>query len=259
MIAVAPSPYDVIADLYDDLSPGTGHRPWVERLIALAQEHGAAGRRALDIACGTGRSFGPLLEAGFSVTGVDLSGEMLARAAESFGDEVRLERADMRELPRLGRFDLALCLDDALNHLDDPADVRAALAGAAANLEPGGLLLFDVCALGAYRSARDRIADEGDRVLLWSAPGAGELEPGGRLELRADVLERADDGLWTRRSWRQPHRHHPQEELLAALGAAGFEVVRRWGQQRGGVLLPHVDEERQHKVLTLARRTPTSH
>ena len=58
----------------------------------------------------------------------------------------------MRELPVLGGFDLVTCFDDSLNHLLEEDDLAAALASMAANLEPTGLLLFDLNTLLAYRT-----------------------------------------------------------------------------------------------------------
>ena len=43
--------------------------------------HGFAGKRLLDLACGTGNSFVPFMGRGFRVTGCDASPAMLARGA----------------------------------------------------------------------------------------------------------------------------------------------------------------------------------
>jgi SAM-dependent methyltransferase len=70
----------------------------------------------LDVACGTGKSFRPLLRRGYEVTGCDISPPMLEQAPAG-APGVRLVPADMRALPDLGAFDLVTCLDDALNYL----------------------------------------------------------------------------------------------------------------------------------------------
>src|SRR5690349_22069810 len=60
------------------------------------------GERILDVPCGTGRLSIPLAEAGFDVTGVDISLESLAdarRAAEEKKLRARFEQSDMRDLP----------------------------------------------------------------------------------------------------------------------------------------------------------------
>ncbi|WP_224448812.1 class I SAM-dependent methyltransferase [Haloprofundus salilacus] len=60
-----------------------------------------ASGRVLDVGCGTGANF-PYLPAGVSITGVDLSPEMLERArhrADELGLDVTLEEADAANLP----------------------------------------------------------------------------------------------------------------------------------------------------------------
>src|SRR5919112_1807986 len=90
------------AEAYRGLAPF--YDAWTSHLERRARRFGVSGRRLLDVACGTGKSFLPLLERGYEVTGCDISPEMLAEArAKAPG--VVLEEADMRELPKLGEFD----------------------------------------------------------------------------------------------------------------------------------------------------------
>src|SRR4051794_22021984 len=74
--------YDVYAPVYDEFNRGYMYERWTGRLLARAEEAGIGGKRMLDIACGTGLSFITLLEAGWEVTGCDISPEMLERARE---------------------------------------------------------------------------------------------------------------------------------------------------------------------------------
>src|SRR5688572_7361509 len=74
--------YERLAPAYDVLTADYRHDRWLAALEALAREHGLRGRRLLDVACGTGKSFLPLLDRGYDVAGCDLSPAMLARAAE---------------------------------------------------------------------------------------------------------------------------------------------------------------------------------
>jgi 2-polyprenyl-3-methyl-5-hydroxy-6-metoxy-1,4-benzoquinol methylase len=130
MTVLRPDPardaYVPLAPVYDLFTAHHRHDVWLDRLEALARRHGLAGRRVLDVGCGTGKSFLPLLRAGYAVTGCDISGAMLARAAPK-APGAALHEADMRALPELGAFDLVTCLDDALNHLLTHDELIAAL------------------------------------------------------------------------------------------------------------------------------------
>jgi SAM-dependent methyltransferase len=246
--------YDVLAPAYDLLTAGYAYAPWLSSIERLAVEHGLAGRRALDVACGTDKSLSALLELGFEATGCDGSPAMAAIARRKLGARAEVHVADMRSLPVYGAFDLITCLDDAVNHLPSAADVEAALRAIAANLAPDGLLAFDVNTLSAYREAGDRIAEDERRIVLWHGGPARLDEPGGRAEVAMDVMSLCGNGLWrrTRASW--GHWHYPVDSIPAIVAAAGLEVVAVRGQHPGGRLEPGADEQRHPKALFLVRR-----
>ena len=136
--------YDSVAPAYDLLTAGYAYGPWLAAIDRLAREHGLSGRRALDVACGTGKSLEALLDLGYDATGCDGSPGMAAVARRKLLGRANVHVADMCELPVYGGFDLISCLDDALNHLPTAEHVCAALRSMAANLAPTGVLAFDV-------------------------------------------------------------------------------------------------------------------
>ena len=72
--------YAVLAPAYDLLTARYEYPTWLDAIERLARRYGLAGRRVLDVGCGTGKSFMPLLERGFEVTACDISPEMVAEA-----------------------------------------------------------------------------------------------------------------------------------------------------------------------------------
>jgi SAM-dependent methyltransferase len=245
--------YAVLAPVYDLLTADYAHARWVRGLEALAREQGLRGRRLLDAACGTGKSFLPLLERGYEVTACDISPEMAARAQAAAGPAADVRVADIRSLERLGSFDLITCLSDVLNHLVEPEEVLDALVGMGDNLGDGGLLVFDVNTLAAYRGVPDMVVEGPGSLVVWHGGPAQVDEPGGCAEVVVDVFA-SDGATWRRSRSRQLHRHHPLEAIVTLVEEAGLEVVALRGQRPGGVLEPHVDEEAQHKVVVVAGR-----
>lgn len=148
----ATPPYDRYAPAYD----GSGQVRFAllvhSYLRELLARHPAPGRRALDLACGTGTLALLLADDGWEVTGVDRSAAMLAQAEAKLAgaaaaSRVRLVRADMAHLEGAvpaGAFDLATCTYDSLNYMLDEADLAACFRGAAAALAPGGLYVADM-------------------------------------------------------------------------------------------------------------------
>jgi SAM-dependent methyltransferase len=247
--------YDVVAPAYDLLTEGYAYGPWLRAIDRLAREHGLPGRRALDVACGTGKSLEALLDLGYDAVGCDGSVGMAAIAQAKLRDRTVVHVADMCELPVYGRFDLVTCLDDAINHLASADDVVAALRAMAANLDAGGLVAFDVNTLSAYRDVGDRIVEDGDQIVLWHGAPARLSEPGGRAEVAMDVMSACGDGLWRRERASWGHWHYPLASIPELVCRAGLSVVAVRGQLTGGRLEPDADEERHSKAVFLVRQT----
>jgi SAM-dependent methyltransferase len=254
---IAPAeraPYEELAEVYDLLTAGYAHDRWLAELEHLARAHGLRGRRVLDVACGTGSSFLPLLAAGYRVTACDLSPAMARRATAKAGGRATVLVADARRLPRLGAFDLVTCLNDAVNHLVEPDEVLRALVGMRANLDRRGLLVFDVNTFRAYRSAGDVVSADDDRLVAWRGRLASIAEPGGLAEVVVEVFERLGGEVWRRRCHRQPHRHYPLAEVRDLVAEAGLRVVAVRGQRTGAILEADVDEDVHTKAIFLAAR-----
>src|SRR3954454_2667148 len=114
---LAAEAYDGLAPAYDAFTAAHEYVRWLDYLEGLAVEHGLRGKALLDVGCGTGKSFLPMLEKGYDVVACDLSPQMAERAREKMPTgAARVLVADMRELADLGAFDLVTCLDDAINY-----------------------------------------------------------------------------------------------------------------------------------------------
>jgi SAM-dependent methyltransferase len=255
-VGTAREAYDDLAPDYDLLTAGYPYERWLAALEALARDHGAEGRDVLDVACGTGKSFLPLLERGWRVVGCDISPAMLA-VARTKAPTARLVQADMRALGRLGEFDLVTCLDDALNYLLDERELEAALSGIRGNLRPHGVAIWDVNTLAQYRAsfARDHTTDRDGVFLAWRGETAPSLEPGGPAQATVDVFAPARDGLWERRSSVHRQRHWPEPVVRSVAARAGLEILAVHGQHQGAVLEPHFDELVHTKAIYLAARS----
>jgi SAM-dependent methyltransferase len=263
-VSVAPNTraaYDALAPVYDGLTAHHDHERWLTLLLELAGRHGLKGRRALDVACGTGKSFMPLVRRGFDVTACDLSPAMADRARRrARRHRVPVEVADMRRLPVLcERADLVTCLDDAVNYLLDAGELRAALTGMRANLRPGGLLVFDVNTLATYLS----VFCEG---LSWAGGGNSYASVGEPCAVRAGGLfattlqawrGEPETGLLLAES-RHVQRHHGAEELRRALRDCGLEPLELYGSAADGSPERPPDEQRHVKTVVVARRPPAT-
>ncbi len=129
--AEAPD-FGPLAEDYDRLRPVDEN--WWELVDLLLSEGDLAGRRVLDVGCGTGRLAAALVERGARVWGVDPSEEMLALARAAGGGRVGFKLGHAEALPfKDGWFERAV-LRLVVHLVDRPR----ALAELVRVLQPGG-------------------------------------------------------------------------------------------------------------------------
>jgi ubiquinone/menaquinone biosynthesis C-methylase UbiE len=112
----------------------------IEQPVVWSLLEAIAPGRALDLACGTGRHARRLVELGHRVEGVDLTPEMLQRAADNVL-QASFREGDLRSIPApSGELDLVVC-GLALAHV---ADLHEAVAEMARVLRVGGVAIVSV-------------------------------------------------------------------------------------------------------------------
>jgi SAM-dependent methyltransferase len=248
--------FEAMAPLYDDFTAHHEYEFWIAQLLAILEREGLQGRRLLDVGCGTGKSFLPMLPRGWQVVGCDVSAAMLDLARQKAGDAVRLEVADMRELPCFGEFDLVWALDDAINYLLSTEELEAALRGMRSNLASSGLLLFDVNELPVYGFYAEGVEVELDgRRFVFQGNATGEVEPGSICEFSCFEKQPSGEGRAADRRNVSVHRqrHFTEAEILAAIGRAGLECLSIYGQSTDGIPRQPLDGSAHTKAIYIAR------
>jgi SAM-dependent methyltransferase len=145
--------------------------------------------RLLDVGCGAGRALFALNQAGYQVTGLDLSLNMLA-AGRSLTAEARFSGADVLHLPfTAGAFDGLFMFFGALQHLPGRLNRRQALAEMARVTRPEGRLILGL----------DNIAPALVWYLYWASQ---KLRRDRRPEAASGPVNGADSTLWQRQSRR---------------------------------------------------------
>ena len=248
-----------MAAVYDAFTSAYDYERWLGVIEELALRHGTGGHDLFDVACGTGKSFMPMLARGYRVTACDMSPEMLELARRKSGRLAELHIADMRCLPDLGRYDLVTCLDDSLNHLLSDEELAAALGSIARLLRPKGVFIFDVNTLRRYRSmfVQTYASEQTGVFFCWCGDTEPDLAPGGRASGTLEAFVAGETG-WQRRSIRVIQRHHPAALIARLCRTAGLEVVEVCGMLPGVQIEPAPDEMRHMKALYVTRRTPDS-
>lgn len=254
---LAERTYEAMAPVYDDFTAHHDYEGWLTDLLAALEPHGLRGRRLLDVGCGTGKSFMPMLPRGWQVTGCDVSTSMLDLARSKAGDSISLAVADMRKLPRFGEFDLIWALDDAINYLLSTEELESALAGMRENLAPTGLLLFDVNTILSYRTffAETEVVERGGMRLVWRGQAATDVSPGSICESTLEIEDEEAEGGGVVSTLTHRQRHFTEAEVLRSIDRAGLECLDVHGHGLDGILKQPLDESIHTKAIYIARGT----
>jgi SAM-dependent methyltransferase len=240
--------YDAFASIYDDFNAQNDYEFWFSVLLPKLEGYGLRSGKLLDVACGTGRAFEPMLRRGWEITACDISPAMIAKAKEKHGDEgIAFDVADMTKLPTYGEFQLVWALNDPVNYLLADGDLQAALEAMGANLAADGLLVFDTNTLMLFRASFE--PDHGlKRDARWRWEGQGES--GGVYEAVV-----SGEGVATHV---HRERHYTVPEVQRTMLNAGLQPVAALGQREDDgdlVLAEGWDEGRDHKIVHVARRS----
>jgi SAM-dependent methyltransferase len=131
-----------LAPYYDDLVGGKDYRWESTVLESLVRRFGRSrGTAWLGVGCGTGGHLS-FLRRHYTVTGVDLSREMLRVAHRRF-PRIRLIHGDMRSFRLEETFDVVSCLYSAIAHLNTERELAATFANFAHHLKPGGVAIVE--------------------------------------------------------------------------------------------------------------------
>lgn len=139
--------YTHLAKFYDRLM-AVDYQRWEAYLRSILKRHNCAPQNLLDLGCGTGNLTIPLARRGYTLTGIDISAEMVGAAvakAERENLMISFLVQDMRSLAVAGApFDAVFSACDALNYLLTAEDLRQAFQAVGRHLKSGGLFLFDL-------------------------------------------------------------------------------------------------------------------
>lgn len=244
--------YEIFAPIYNEFNHLNDYEMWLGRvLLPKLESHGLKHGRVLDVGCGTGRAFGPLLRRGWQITGCDLSPAMLKRARQEAGDQVELALADMRELPGFGEFELVVSLNDPVNYLFGDDDLARTFAGMRSNLAEHGLLLFDCNSKATYESVfTTEVREVEYDGRHWTWRGIGEIE--GDPNLFENRIEGDDIEPISHRE-----RFRPEAEVREAMEAAGLDCLAVFGMQESDgevILSDSPDEANDFKIIYIGAK-----
>ncbi|MFQ5945949.1 MAG: class I SAM-dependent methyltransferase [Anaerolineae bacterium] len=204
-----------------------GHERTDEQVKGVRELLGLSpGTEILDLACGHGRHTVPLAQAGYRMTGLDLSKAFLETARNSARDagvEIDFHWGDMREIPWRDRFDAVINLFTSFGFFEHDRENQQVLDGVFRALKPGGKFLIDLANRDRLMQIwQDRAWDEVNGVPLWRER---QFEPvSGRV---TETIRWLEDGQTRERTFRV--RSYNATELTGMLQDAGLKPIGYYG------------------------------
>ena len=233
--------YNGLAVIYDQLMQSIDYDEWAEYIGGLVERNGGIpAKTVLDMACGTGTTTFALARAGYPVTGLDLSAEMLAYArekAQAASLDVEFMQADMRTFSLAKPVGLVVSFQDGINYLLTEDDLRQTFDAVNSALLPGGLFIFDINRVEKLQGAQAETSwvDCDDFTLIWDTRFVAD----DIWEIAVTGFTPIANGLYRKFSEIHKERVIPEDEVLRALDAAGLQLAGvyaafSWGEPHAG-------------------------
>lgn len=134
---------DVFCKVYNAFGWNYYPEAFGQQLLKWLERNEIHPKSAMDLACGTGILCKILDQAGIEASGMDVSSGMIEIARENCPG-LSFDVADMITYRPKKQFDLVTCTGDAVNHIEELADVEKIFQNVYAYLAPGGYFAFDI-------------------------------------------------------------------------------------------------------------------
>jgi SAM-dependent methyltransferase len=201
---------------------------WVQFLKNVFQKYEVLQPSILDIGCGTGTLPISLAKLNYSISGVDLSEEMLSVAmakAEIEKVTIPFFQQNMVELEGFDQLDCVTIFCDSLNYLETEDQVKQTFKKVNESLKDNGLFLFDVHSpykIEEIFGEETFFIDDAELSLVWSCT-LGEHPLSVEHDLVFFMKEENRD-LYERFEEYHNQRTFPINTYKSLLNQTGFEV-----------------------------------
>ena len=215
--------YSALGRWFEYLNEDCGYEQWSQYLINLLKEQNA-GQSGLDIGCGNGYFTRALIKAGYLVTGIDVSPEMLdtaQRLALKEGIKAEFLLGDITKLKVTAKKDFCIAINDCINYI--PKDrLKTALSRVYNCLKKGGVFIFDISSAQKLKNTLGNnlfAEDSEDISYIWF----NTLE-NDSVTMDLTFFERQKDGNYRRFDERHIQYIYEESEIIDTLTETGFSV-----------------------------------
>ncbi len=219
--------YANLAQWFEYLNDDCGYENWSQYFVTRLKEHPLT--CGLDIGCGGGWFTRAFQRAGYRMTGLDCSPEMLNYAqAQAAKEGVRSEYllGDILQFHSPKKYDFATAINDCINYIPKEK-VQTAFKRVAAALKKGGIFLFDISSKRKFLEKLANTVSVDDRDDITYLCFNRKEEDGVTMEVSLFCKE--EDGRYRRLEEIHRQYAYTEEEIARALESAGFTLLESAG------------------------------
>ena len=228
--------FGAYAKYYDDMYRNKEYGKETDLIESVFRSFsGHSVKKILSLGCGTGTYEIELAKRGYTITGVDISADMLAEAKKKISvagvaDKITLIQSDIRDLKGvLGEFDAAIMMFNIAGYLRTLSDMTAVAHSVATRIPEGGIFLFDAWYAPAVvadpPNDRTKVVEKNGSKITRSTKGS--LDEVKRLvKITFHVTEEKSGETKNEVTENHPMRYWDIGELKESLESGGLALVK---------------------------------
>lgn len=220
--------YEGFANVYDHMMDHIPYEEWFQRLKQYLADKGILTGSICELGCGTGVMTEMFAKAGFQMTGIDRSPDMLAIATakkEEAGTDILYLEQDMEELELAGAMDAIISVCDSMNYLLQEETLASVFERVRRYLKPEGYFIFDMKTAYCYRNIMGNqtwVEQDEDVSYIWENYYYDDSDIN---EYMLTIFRRKDSGLYEKIEEAHYQRAYSVFLLKELLEKSGFETV----------------------------------
>lgn len=218
--------YKDFARVYDEFMDQTPYDEWLLNILNVFKKYKIKeNAQVLDLGCGTGKMARRLKNAGYQVTAVDNSMDMLEVAASEEDDGILYVLQDMVSLELPDQMDAVVSICDCMNYILEEEDLKEAFKRVKRFLKEDGVFMFDMNSHYKYQeilACNTFAEDREDASFIWD----NFYDESDRInEYQLSLFIQNEQGTYNKYEELHLQKAYDEEEIKEFLYEAGFTSV----------------------------------
>lgn len=216
--------YGGFAQVYDEFMDNVDYHQWCDYAIKLLKKYGVTDGPLVEIGCGTGTGTMLFAKAGYEMTGIDISQEMLEIAeSKKESEDILYVLQDATEMELPYKVPAMVSIGDSMNYITDYGDFTMVLKRVNKFLDKNGIFVFDLKTrkyfsdIGETTIAEDRE----DCSFIWENYFDKETNIN---EYYLSVFVRGNDGRYDKYEEEHFQRGYTLDEVKKAVEMSGLKI-----------------------------------